>query len=424
MTKQKTDKNTSVNHSRKTYDVVIIGGGLAGMTTACILGRNNISCALIDIADPADLHDPAFDGRTTAISYGSRQVLKAAGIWERLENDGCAIKTIHILDGSSPSILEFDHQDIGNDPFGWIFENRILRREMFKTIQDNKNIHYIAPARVKDFVVDADQIKTYIDDGLEISGQLVIGADGRGSFVRNWMGMGTRKWSYKQQAIVCTVTHDNPHKNIAVEHFQPEGPFAVLPMTDTVDGIHRSSVVWTRHSDKDGLAPLSFDQDTFDTALTTLFPSWYGHVRQIEKRYSFPLGLVHAHHYVADRMALIADAAHGIHPIAGQGLNLGLRDVATLCDLISKAKSNGKDIGTADILKSYERARRFDNMAMAGTTDALNKLFSNNIAPVKLARRIGLKLVSKTPPAKRFFMKQAMGAAGILPDLIKQQKQL
>ncbi|PJB72260.1 MAG: ubiquinone biosynthesis protein [Alphaproteobacteria bacterium CG_4_9_14_3_um_filter_47_13] len=404
----------------KNPDVIIIGGGLAGLTLTALMAEKNVNVLCIDREKPQETLLDDFDGRTTAISYGSQKVLQEAGIWSSLEKDCCPIESIRILDGGSPVLLEFESREVGGKTFGWIAENRLIRNALYKKITSQRQAGLIAPAVVSGFSVDEKNAHVFLDDGTTYNAPLVIGADGRFSFTREWMKIGTRQWSYKQRAVICTVIHENAHNNIAVEHFRPEGPFAILPMCDDKEGKHRSSVVWTEHGTKRHSA-LHYTQDVFDAALEARFPSCYGAVHQIEKRFSYPLSLVHAHQYIAPRMALVAEAAHGIHPIAGQGLNMGFRDLATITELISAACKNGQDPGSEEVLKQYQQHRRFDNMAMAGATDSLNKLFSNDLMPVKLARKAGLRIVSRLPFAKKLFMNQAMGAAGLLPSMIKDR---
>lgn len=399
-------------------DIIVAGGGPAGLTMTALAAAAGARVVCIDAEKPAIARTEAFDGRTTAISWGSQKVLAAAGIWDMLAPDACPIETIRIYDGDSPSLLEFDSAEADGRIFGWIVENRLLRSALQARVAALETARHIAPAKIADYRVDEEGAQAVLSDGRVYGARLIVGADGRNSFMRGWMGIGTRAWSYNQRAIVCTVMHDRPHGNVAVENFYPEGPFAVLPMMDDAKGNHRSAIVWTEH----GIARrsvLNDPQDAFDAALNARFPAFYGAVRQAGPRSAWPLGLVHAHRYTGPRMALVAEAAHGIHPIAGQGLNMGLRDIALLAELTGTALAQGGDPGSPALLARYQQARRPDNMAMAGATDTLNRLFSNNIAPVRLARRAGLRLVSHMPPARRFFMKQAMGAAGMmLPALI------
>ncbi len=383
-----------------TYDIAIVGGGLAGLTLACLAGRGGLNVACLDQSAPAK----STDLRTTAISYGSRKILDKAGVWKNLSGVPCSIEDVKILDGDSPLLLEFLKQESDGKIFGWICENSDLRAAMMKTISEYKNISYIAPVKVKDFKIGKNSADVIFDNGEKISAKLIVGADGKKSFTRDWMDVPVREWNYRQRAVICTAIHEHPHKNVAVEHFWPEGPFAVLPMSDGPGGEHRSSVVFTEHGpEKNSWMRLS--DDDFNAELQKRFPENYGAVHMTGKRAVHALGLIHASSYIAPRMALVADAAHGIHPIAGQGLNLGFRDVKALADLV-KGK---KDPGIAEILENYQRARRFDNMAMVAVTDGLVRLFSNNIGPMRALRRTGLKIVGKLPAAKRFFIRQAMG---------------
>lgn len=388
----------------KAYDCIIIGGGLAGMSLACLLGKDGLKVACIDQLDPKA---KAPDLRTTAISYGSSKILENAGIWQNMQKKACPIENIEILDGSSPLLLNFLSSEVEDRAFGWICENADLRVALLKQIKSLKSVTHIAPVKVTDFTVTEDHASAILADGKTLTAPLIIGADGKNSFTRDWMDVPTRSRNYKQRAVICCVAHENPHRNIAVEHFWPEGPFAILPMKDAKKQ-HRSSVVFTEHGpEKNSL--MHFTDAEFETALATRFPESYGDVKMIGKRVYYPLSLVHAAEYTRPRMALIADAAHGIHPIAGQGLNLGFRDVAKLAELVTTAYKDGEDIGGAALLSTYTRARRPDNTSMVAVTDALVHLFSNNIPPVRFLRRAGLKAVSKLRPAKQFFMKQAMG---------------
>lgn len=388
---------------------------------AAILGQEGLSVICIDQDDPAKVLGEAFDGRTTAISFGSRRVIEAAGAWDTLAKDACPIEDIQIMESGSATLLEFLVKDVEGDAFGWIVENRLLRKSLFQQLAKLKSVQHVAPGKVSDYRLDDDGIDVHMADGSSLRAKLVIGADGRNSFTRDWMGINTRGWSYHQRAVVCIVNHENPHSNVAIEDFRGEGPFAVLPMMDDDQGNHRSSIVWTEHCHEKESA-VHWDDAAFDAALQERFPDFYGKVFCAGRRFSYPLGLIHAHSYIGPRMALVGDAAHGIHPIAGQGLNLGLRDIATLAELIVEAKRKNQDVGSEGLLQSYQRQRRFDNMAMAAATDTLNKLFSNNITPLRILRKVGLRMVQNVAPARKFFMRQAMGAAGLLPTIVKGGK--
>ncbi len=389
------------------FDVIIIGGGLSGMTLSVLLGQAGISTICLDAAAPQTLNK---DLRTTAISYGSAKILSSGRIWQDMLKSGkaCPIEDIKIYDGDSPLLLQFLSSEVENNAFGWIVENADLRDVLTTKIKSLKTIEHRAPVKAIDFTVETNIAAAFLENGERITASLIIGADGRQSHLRQWMDIGTRQWNYHQRAVICAVTHENPHNNIAIEHFWPEGPFAVLPMHDDENGNHRSSVVFTEHgSPRDSL--MHYNDADFETALNARFPKNYGAVKMVTKRASYPLNLIHAQRYIGNRMALIADAAHGIHPIAGQGLNLGFRDVGKIAELLIDAHNYGQDLGSPDLLETYQRARRFDNMTMVAVTDGLVRLFSNNLPPVRFLRRTGLKLVSKIAPAKQFFMRGAMG---------------
>jgi len=396
-----------VKNQKNIYDVIIVGGGLSGLSLACLLGKSGIKTACIDQLDPKA---KTADLRTTAISYGSSKILSSADIWDKMLKKASPIQDIQILDGDSPLLLQFLSSEVKDRAFGWIVENADLKKILAKKVKSLKSVTHIAPANVSDFAISEDTATATLDNGDTLIAKLIIGADGRGSSLRKWMDIPTRQWSYNQRAIICCVSHENPHNQIAIEHFWPEGPFAVLPMSDSKKQ-HRSSVVFTEHGpEKNSL--MNFTDAEFETALNARFPKSYGKVKMIGKRAAYPLNLTHATSYIGNRMALVADAAHGIHPIAGQGLNLGFRDVDKIAELLISAHQKGEDLGAPELLKQYQRARRFDNMSMVAATDGLVRLFSNNLPPVRFLRRTGLKLVSKLQPAKQFFMKQAMGDHG------------
>ncbi len=406
--------------------VAIIGGGQSGLTLVSILGRNNVPTICVD-RDPPALHiSENFDLRTTAISYGSAQVLKAAGVWDTLLAEACAIKDIDILDSDSPVLLKFLIDDVQKDAFGWIINNRDMRIALQKEITTHDQTAHIAPDQATDFTAHDEYIEITLASGTIIHADILVGADGRTSFVRKHANIPTRKWPYNQRAIICTVAHEHPHNHVAIEHFKAEGPFAVLPMSDDADGTHRSSLVWTEDYDGSVYAKenslMALSDDAFNAELNKRFPDTYGAVHMVNERRAFPLGLEHAVDYIAPRLCLIADAAHGIHPIAGQGLNLGMRDIAALAEILVDAHDNGQDLGTQDLLETYQRKRRFDNMAMAAVTDALVKVFGVSFPPFRAARQLGLKAVDRINPVKKFFMKQAMGTSGLLPHMIKEDE--
>ncbi|NKB56195.1 MAG: FAD-binding protein [Alphaproteobacteria bacterium] len=399
-------------------DVLVAGGGMVGLTMGLALAKGGLSVAVIERQPVSTLRDAAFDGRTSAIAYGSANVFEGIGVWRRLEECAQPIRHIRIADGTlmegpSSLFLHYDHQDVGDHPLGYILENRDIRDALLLEAAEVSALHLLAPADVASAERGGSGATVHLTDGRLIGARLVIGADGRDSPLRKAADIRTTELKYSQTAIVCTVAHARPHDGVAVELFLPSGPFAMLPMTG-----QRSNVVWTEQAE---LAQQMFalDDDAFLEELHRRFGDWLGDIEIEGPRFGFPLGLLHAERYTDRRLALIGDAAHVIHPIAGQGFNMGLRDVAALAESVVDAHRLGLDIGEGPVLARYERWRRFDNVLMATAMDGLNRLFSNDIGPIRLARDLGLAAVNRMPPLKRFFMRHAMGVVGDLPRLVK-----
>ncbi len=408
------------------YDVVIAGAGLVGATLAVALGSVGLKVAVVDRMTAEAMADLRFDGRTSAIAYGSQRAMVQLGLWSAVERDACPIETIRVSDGPSPLFLQFDPRDLQSrrddtaEPFGYIVENRFLRSSMHRRLQAMANVARFMPDSIAGTISNAGAVTVTLAGGAAITASLLVVAEGRQSSLREKLGIGLRRFDYKQTAIVCSVRHEHPHRNQAQERFLPAGPFAMLPMTDDEEGHHRSSIVWT---EKAGVAPLMLKlaAEDFGREIERRFGDYLGAVLPVGGRWSFPLTLQLAERYTAPRAVLVGDAAHGIHPIAGQGLNLGLRDAAALAETLVDAARLGLDIGAADILSSYARWRRFDIITMASVTDGLNRLFATEAPPVRLLRDAGLGLVNRATPLKRVFMRHAMGALGDLPRLIRGQ---
>ncbi len=399
-------------------DVGIVGGGMVGAGLACALASAGLRVALIDRETQDSQTATAYDGRASAIAFGSSQVLKGIGVWDHMADDVSPIRDIrvvdgHVLDGISPLFLHYDHTEIGDQPFGYIVENRATRVALHKRCTELETLSVYAPVKVTSVTAGPGFSTIGFEDREPIQAAVVIAADGKFSTLRDWMGIKVTGWRYDQTSIVCTVKHALPHDGVAVELFLPSGPFAMLPMTGD-----RSNIVWSERSDlARGYAAL--DDDAFLGELKTRFGDWLGEIELVGPRFAYPLSLQHAETYIGDRFAMVGDAAHAIHPIAGQGLNMGLRDIAAMAEVLVDAKRLGLDLGAPDVLRRYEKWRRFDNVLLAAVTDALTRLFSNDIPPLRLARDIGLALVNKTPPARKFLMRHAMGVVGELPRLIR-----
>jgi 2-octaprenyl-6-methoxyphenol hydroxylase len=414
-------------------DVAIVGGGMVGMTLAAALGSAGLAVAVVDAEAPAAMTAATFDGRSSAIAFGSRQVLAGIGAWAAMAAEAQPILDIRVSDGratggASRLFLHYDHRDLataGGDrtdapPFGFIVENRVIRRALLRRLAELPSVVHAAPARVASVDRRAAAAVLHLDDGRSVSARLAVAADGRNSPVRAAAGIATTEWAYAQTGIVCTVAHERPHGGVAHEHFLPAGPFAMLPMVDD-DGIHRSSIVWTERRE---LAPamMALDAAAFAAEIERRFGPSLGRLHPIGGRFAHPLTLVHAERYVDHRLALLGDAAHAIHPIAGQGLNLGLRDVAALAEAIVDTQRLGLDIGDGLALERYQRWRRFDNLVLMAVTDGMNRLFSNDVAPIRLVRDLGLAAVNRLPPLKRLFTRHAMGMVGELPRLVRGER--
>jgi 2-octaprenyl-6-methoxyphenol hydroxylase len=431
--------------ARLTCDIAVIGGGLAGMTLAIACGMNGIRTILVEAEAVPDLTDQRYDGRSSAIAYGSQQVLAAIGAWSYLQNQAQPILDIRVTDsggfqrdarragGISPHFVHYNHRDLpaaesigGSEqpPFGYIVENRASRIGLIRQLQQTRGVTHLAPVTASSVDLRADGATVMLADGREIETRLVVAADGRRSALRDFAGIGSNEFDYHQTAIVCTVSHERDHRGVAHEHFLPAGPFAMLPMTDAPDDTgqmrHRSSIVWTEDPRLVKML-LGLNDENFGAEIERRFGLSLGRVRPMGPRFAYPLKLLVAERYLGNRLVLVGDAAHGIHPIAGQGFNLGVRDVAALAEVLVDAQRLGQDLGSPVVLERYARWRRFDNLLLAGVTDGLTRLFSNDLAPVRLLRGIGFALFNKLPPVKRIAMRHAMGLVGDLPKLVRGQ---
>jgi 2-octaprenyl-6-methoxyphenol hydroxylase len=415
------DTASARNHPSPMADdaeLVIAGAGLTGMLLAVACGGAGLQVAVVDPQDPAAMLDAGFDGRTSAIAYGSRLVFDGIGLWPEIAAEAEPILEIRIADDGSPLFLHYDSHELSpgtenRTPLGYIVENRVLRRSLLERARALPNLRLMAARRVRALEASATGAIAVLDGGERLHARLVAAADGKDSPLRHGAGIRAIEWRYRQTGIVTTVAHARAHGGIAVEHFLPAGPFAILPMTG-----NRSSIVWTEHAD---LAPrlLALPEAEFATELRARFGDFLGAIEAIGPRWAYPLALLQAERYVDQRLALIGEAAHVIHPIAGQGLNIAIRDVAALAELIVDQRRLGLDIGDDMMLERYQRWRRADALLLAAVTDGLNRLFSNTIPPVRLARDLGLAVVNRLPPLKRLLMRHAMGTLGDRPRLAR-----
>ena len=407
---------TSSQHRQA--EVLINGGGMIGLSLGVALAGAGVETVVLEKADPAAILEAAFDGRVSAITHGSRQALTAIGLWDDIAPSAEAILEIRVTDGDSPLFLHFDHRAVGDEPFGHIVENRHTRQALYAAAEKQPRLQLIAPCRLRTLERGPAGVMAELEDGRRIAARVAVAADGRDSAWRRDAGITVTSWAYAQTGIVCTVAHERPHRGVAQERFLAAGPFAILPMTDDPVHGHRSSLVWTERAD---LAPsiMALGEAGFAAEMARRFGDYLGRLEVVGGRWSFPLGLSHATRYSDTRLVLVGDAAHAIHPISGQGLNLGLRDVAALAEVLVDARRLGLDIGAPDVIDRYERWRRFDTAMLLAVTDGLNRLFSNDIAPIRLVRDLGLAAVNQAPPLKSFFMRHAMGAIGDLPRLAR-----
>lgn len=404
-------------------DVVIVGGGLVGAAQAIALADAGLSVAVIDQMNLSMGLDTTFDGRASAIALASRRVLQSIGVWDHLGSEPAPILDIRVSDGPSLFFLHYDHKEVGDEPFGYMVENRHMRQALMARMAELKSIQLMAPASIAALRRSTDGAHVLLRDGREIKAQLAVAAEGRRSPTRDQAGIRLTQWSYEQTALVCSVRMERSHAFVAHEHFLSAGPFAILPLNgdDPANPGNMASIVWTE-GQKLADIMLGLDAPEFKFEFDQRIGGFLGKTELVGPRWSYPLSLQFAETCTAERLALIGDASHGMHPIAGQGLNMGLRDVAALAEVLVEANRSGNDMGGRQSLAAYEQWRRFDNTMMLVATDLLNRLFSNNIRPLKLARDMGMALVDKMPPLKKTFMRHAMGETGNLPKLMRGLK--
>jgi 2-octaprenyl-6-methoxyphenol hydroxylase len=403
--------------SDNTRDLVILGGGLVGMTLALAAAKKGLSSHVIDRADPAELTAEGFDDRATAISTASWHLFENIGIAEGLEQFACDIASIAVTDQQKPGRLDFIPGE-GDGTLGRMFPNRRLRLALFEAAAKEPLINWVAKAHVTERQRSEYGVAAVLADGQKLKGALMVAAEGRQSPTRDAAGISIAKWDYKHRAIIAGLTHEKPHGNVAWEIFYPAGPFALLPLNDDADGTHRSSLVWTV-SEADGAGVMKLGDRAFLAEIEKRMGGVLGKVLSVGQRSSWPLGFHHTAKITAERLALIGDSAHGIHPIAGQGLNLGLRDVGALVEVLAEGARLGLDPGDPELLKRYENWRGLDSFMVALATDGLTRLFGVPGKTASAVRRIGMAAVQRTPMLKQFFMDEARGVSGDLPELLR-----
>jgi 2-octaprenyl-6-methoxyphenol hydroxylase len=398
-------------------DVIILGGGLVGLALAAALDASGISSIVVDPGDPEQRTSAAFDGRTSAVSSSSMRMLKAIGVAHQLPVPGCPILRISVADGLLPGALHFDPPADDGEPLGWMHENRHLRAALRLRAEAGRNAWLMwksSPAKIE----RADHgVVVSLQDGRKLCATLLVAADGRNSPARELAGIRMANWRYKHQALVSTLSHERPHGNVAYEIFFPTGPFALLPMTDS-DGSHRSAIVWSV-PEADAAAWLSLSDAQFAAEAELAMGGFLGRLAMDAPRSSYPLGFHHAAEITSHRLALVGDAAHAIHPIAGQGLNLGFRDAAALAQVIVEGTRLGMDLGDAQLLARYQRWRSLDSLMVSVATDSLTRIYGVPGRTASAIRRVGMGLVNRLGPVRNRLMSEARGTSGDLPLLLR-----
>jgi 2-octaprenyl-6-methoxyphenol hydroxylase len=396
-------------------DVIIFGGGLVGLALAAALDSSGLSAIVIDPADPRPRADTAFDGRTSAVSSSSMKMLEAIGVAAQLPEPGCPIWRIAVADGLRPGSLHFDPDD--GEPLGFMNENRNLRAALHARATGVANIDLRWKSRVTRAERTDHGVEVELADGAILRAPLLVAADGRNSATREAAGIPIARWKYDHQAIVSVLGHERPHDHVAYEIFYPPGPFALLPMNDTAAG-HRSAIVWSVPNG-DAAGWLSLSDADFASEAEVAMGGFLGAVTMLAPRSSFPLGFHHAGRITDRRLALVGDAAHAIHPIAGQGLNLGFRDVAALAQVLVEGARLGLDLGDAQLLDRYQRWRSLDALSVAFATDSLTRLYGIPGRTASVVRRFGMGLVGRISPLRNRLMNEARGTSGELPLLLR-----
>ena len=401
------------------YDVIIVGGGMVGACMACALANNpdatNLRIAVVEGKQPPlEWSSEGFDLRVSAVSRASQNIFESIGAWQAMVDERVSpYRAMHVWDATGSGEIHFDSADIGEPTLGHIIENRVIVKGLLHALKQHGNIDLLCPATPKEIQQQDDSISINLEGDQVLTGKLVIGADGANSWVRQQAGISVSKNDYQQRAIVTTVKTEKSHKETAWQRFLPTGPLAFLPLTEGY-----SSIVWsTDNTLTDEL--LALDDETFKTRLQDALGNRLGDIISIDGRAAFPLRSQHAQQYVTDRIALIGDAAHTIHPLAGQGVNLGFADAATLAEVLQDAITQKKDIGAMQTLRRYERWRKGDNMAMLSAMTGFKTLFGNDLPVIREARNFGLNITNQLTPVKNLFIRHAMGMTGDTPKLAR-----
>ncbi|MEO9845523.1 MAG: FAD-dependent monooxygenase [Roseobacter sp.] len=399
-------------------DILIVGGGLNGSALALALAGAGHQVTILDTLPQETLGHQGFDGRSYAMALTSTLLLQSIGIWDALEDDAQAILDIKVTDGRagegpSPFFMHFNHAEIEEGPMGYMVQDRYLRAALLNATKQCSAITQMHGETVVAQDVDATGMNVTLASGSTLRTKLLVGCDGRGSGTADRAGIKRTGWSYGQTALVCAIEHELPHNGVAHQFFMPSGPLAILPLTG-----NKSSIVWSE-TEENATEINAMSQEDYLNVLRPRFGSFLGEIGMVGVRFTYPLSLSLANELIAPRVALLGDAAHGVHPIAGQGLNAGVRDVAALAEVLTDAVRRGEDIGAAPVLARYQEWRRFDNTALALATDTFNRLFSNDNPILRGIRDIGMGIVGNMPGLRRSFIREAAGLTGELPKLLK-----
>lgn len=402
----------------KQNDIVIVGGGLNGPALALALSQTGRTVTVIDSLSVEIRKDSGFDGRSYALALSSKRLLDAIGIWPAVVEFAQPMLEIKVTDGRagegpSPFFMHFDHAEIEEGPMGYMVEDRHLRRAFLSAMANDPLITHLSGETVIAQDIGQHNVVVTLESGKTVTAQILVGSDGRSSGTAQRAGIKRTGWSYGQTALVCAVAHEKPHNGIAHQFFMPPGPLAILPLTG-----NRSSIVWSE-TDTQAARINSLDETGYLEVLRPRFGSFLGDISLEGKRFIYPLNLTIANRFAGSRLALVGDAAHGMHPIAGQGLNAGLRDVAALAETLTLAARRGEDIGSILVLERYEQWRRFDTATLAAATDVFNRLFSNDNPIFRAGRDIGMGLLNSIPSMRRGFIREAAGLTGDIPKLLQ-----
>ena len=403
-------------------DLLVVGGGNAGAALALAAAEGGLTVILLDATPVARRTAPDFDGRAYALAAASVKALRALGVWESVAPRAQAMREIRISDGRlgdpGPVRLRFEGAELDRAPFAWLLEDRWLRSALLEAVAAHANIEHRSPARLADHRADGARVRATLEEGGEISARLIAACDGKRSAVAARAGLRRSGRRYGQTGLVCAVRHDAPHEGVARQIFYPGGPFAILPLPGEDGAGDVSSLVW---SEREPVAAriAALDDAAYLAEVERRMGGLLGPVALVGRRWAYPLELSLAYAYVGDRVAAVGDAAHAVHPIAGQGFNLALRDVAALAETLAEARRRGEDVGAAGVLRRYERWRRFDSTGLAAATDGLNRLFSTGFTPLRALRDAGLACVDAAPGLKRSFMTAAAGLSGDAPRMLR-----